>query len=150
MPRTLSADSKRSLGANLREARERRGWKQGEAALRADVPRVRLNKWENGRETPGTEGLIRLAVTYNCPVDDLLGGVDEAYDAIIESRIPIDVRRHYRAHINNYISRTTAAMQLALEPGAPSQRPRGRASAAPRARDKSSPVAIHPRMSRPK
>jgi len=120
MPRTLDHAAKAALGANLRDVRNKRGWTQGEAAEKAGILRGRLNKWEKGRETPGTEGLLRLAITYGCPVDDLLGGVDEDYDAIIERRIPVDVQRHYQAKADTFMARMNAAMQLALTPGTPS------------------------------
>lgn len=142
MPRTLDSVAKTALGANLVEARNKRGWNQGQAAGKAGVSRSRLNLWENGKETPGAEGLIRLAVTYDCPVDDLLGGVDEEYDDIIERRIPIDAHRFDRAKLRKLQALTMRAMQLTVEatetraptPEAPS------ASAPLATRDKSKPT----------
>jgi len=100
MPRTLDDVSKETLGKNLKEARSRRGWTQVEAAKLAGVRRDRLVKWETGKETPGTEGLLLLAITYACPVDQLLSGVDEQYDEIIEARVPIDAQQHYAAKVD--------------------------------------------------
>lgn len=119
MPRTLDDTAKASLGANLRAARKKHGWTQDEAAKRAGVFRSRLNKWERGKETPGTEGLLTLAITYSCQVDEFLGGVIEGYDEIIESRLPLDAQRYIKSKVDTFIRRTAAAMQLALEPGAP-------------------------------
>lgn len=115
MPRTLDDLSKETLGKNLTECRDRHTWTQQEAARRAGVRGDRLNRWEKGRETPGTEGLIRLAVAYGCNVDQFLSGVDEQYDTIIEGRIPVDASQHYRAKQKAFIRRTTAAMQSALD-----------------------------------
>lgn len=141
MPRTLADDAKLIVGANLRAARERAGIaSQTVAATRAGIRRDRLNRWETGRELPGADGLIRLAIVYRCPIDDFLGAVDEEYDAIIEARIPVNERRLYQAKLDTFIKRTTAAMQLALEPGAPAPTTAGTAAPSPRAADKSAPA----------
>lgn len=121
MPRTLPNDVKLTIGRNLVAARDRLGWTQRAAAKRAGVRVERLNKWEKGKELIGTEGLILLATAYNRPVDAFLSGADEAYDAIIEGPISLDVKQHYQAKVDTFIRRTTVAMQLALEPGEPSR-----------------------------
>jgi transcriptional regulator with XRE-family HTH domain len=115
MPRSLDDIAKETLGKNLREMRDKRAWTQAEAARRAGVRRDRLARWEIGRETPGTEGLLRLAIAYACPIDQLLSGVDERYDELIEARLPQDAHQHYRVKAEAFIRRTTAAMQLALD-----------------------------------
>lgn len=118
MARTLSDDAKLTIGANLTEARKKVGWSQMEAAERAAVGRTRLNLWEKGHELPGLDGLMRLAVTYGCPIDDFLGAVDEAYDAIIERRVPPNWRQFYRAREAQIMRMQQAMMRLALnEPG---------------------------------
>ena len=138
MPRSLDTVSKVTLGKNLAEARGKHGWTQLEAARRAGVRGDRLNRWERGRETPGTEGLLLLAIAYGCPVSQLLSGVDERYDEIIEGHLPVDARRHYEAKINAFIRRTTAAMQLAIDVAAPVPTPKVSAGAVEKARGKSS------------
>lgn len=134
---TLSHEARQVLGANLVAARERAGLSQGAAVTKSGVPRDRLSPWENGRAAPNLEGLLRLAVAYRCQLDDFLGGVYEAYDAIIESRLPLDAQRYIQAKVDTFIRRTTAAMQLALEPGAPAPTPTAPAVARPRGAGKS-------------
>lgn len=140
MPRRLPDGARETLARNLIAVRERLEWSQKEAARRAGLTQNRVSLWETGTEAPGAEGLLRLAVAYGCSVDDFLGGVDEGYDAIIERRIPLDVQRHYQARIDTFISRTTAAMHLALEPGAPAPTTTTPTAAPPKARDKSAPT----------
>lgn len=131
MPRTLGAEAKSIVGKNLKAARQRRGLSQTDAATRARVRRDRLNRWEKGRELIGVEGLLALAVTYGCAIDDFLGGVDEGYDTIIESRFPPDVRQHYASITDAFIARTTAAMQLALTGPVPAPTPTTTAASRP-------------------
>jgi transcriptional regulator with XRE-family HTH domain len=148
MPRTLSDDAKTIVGSNLREARGRTHLSQTQAADKAGIRRDRLNRWETGRELPGVEGLLILAVAYGCPIDAFLGAVDEEYDAIIERRIPVDVQQHYQAKIDTFIRRTTAAMQLALEPTAPAATRAQTTDATDAAFDKSG--LLHARQARRK
>lgn len=115
MPRTLGDDAKGIVGANLTDSRKSRGWSQTEAAERAQVRRDRLNRWEKGRELPGTEGLLRLAIAYGCPVDNFLGGVDERYDTVIERRIPVDAQQFYRTKLAKLKALTLVAMDLTAQ-----------------------------------
>lgn len=141
--RTLTADQRQSLGANLVEARVKAGFpQQGDAARNAGMQQTLLSAWENGRRTPDADGLIRLAVAYNCPLDDFFGGVDERYDEIIERRIPVNLQQHYQARIDTFIRRTTAAMQLALEPGALAPTPTATAAAPVTAAGKSASTRV--------
>lgn len=115
MPRTLDASARTTLGMNIRERRERVFPSQAAAADAMEIPRARLNKWEKGRETPGTEGLLLLAISFKCSVDQLLSGVDGEYDAFIEARPEFDALAHLRAKTEAFIRRQTQAMQLALD-----------------------------------
>ena len=137
MPRSLDDVSKETLGKNLKEVRDKHGWTQLAAAKRAGVRGDRLNRWERGRETPGTEGLLRLAIAYGCHVDQFLSGVDEQYDDIIEARLPVDAQQHYRRTNEVFIRRTTAAMQLALDAPMLAPMPRVTAETPDRSRGKS-------------
>lgn len=133
MPRELDSESKKTLGLNLREARGLKKWTQQEAADEIGVRRDRLNRWEMGREAPGAEGLLLLAIGYQCLIDQLLSGVDERYDNIIESRVPLDAQQHYRARMESFIRRTTAAIEL-LKPDVPVHAPTPTASGDTRGR----------------
>lgn len=114
MPRSLDRVSKNTLGKNLAEARTKLQLTQEDAAQRSNIRRDRISRWESGRETPGAEGLLLLAIAYECSIDQFFSGVDERYDEIIERRIPADAARHFREKTEAFIRRTTAAMQLAL------------------------------------
>ena len=138
MPRTLSDDAKGVIGRNLRDVRKRVGWNQTVAAERAGVRGDRLNRWEQGREAPGAEGLLRLAVAYGCPLDDFFGGVDEDYDAIIERRIPVDGKQFYKAKLDKLKALTMRAMELTVEAvGTREPTPTERGASPPSARGKS-------------
>lgn len=123
MPRRkVSADTKAIIGANIKAKREQLRWSQGDAARRADVAQEMLSRWEKGHRLADVSGLLRVCVACQCPIDDLLGGIDEAYDAIIERRIPPDVVTHYRAKIDAIKHLTREAIDLtatAVEKRAP-------------------------------
>lgn len=70
-----------SLGGNIRIARERAGLSQKEGAERLDLPQPRLNDLEAGRyKRMRTDTLLKIAVAFNCSVEDLLRGVHPRYD----------------------------------------------------------------------
>ena len=118
-PRTLDIVSRERLGSNLVESREAAGLTRGAAANAANTTRTRLSLWERGRETPGAEGLLRLAVAYGCPLDDFFGGVDERYDAIIERRLPPDAKRLYETRkdgLRHIAIKLTEALAAAAPP----------------------------------
>ncbi len=62
----------RSLGANLRLARERVGLSQADAARAAGVLREIISYWENDRRVPGFAQLTRLADAYGVSTSVLL------------------------------------------------------------------------------
>ncbi len=65
--------SESSLGARLRQARERAGLSQQDAAEAIGVAREIVSYWENERRTPGPGYLDRLAATYDTSIDYLYG-----------------------------------------------------------------------------
>ncbi len=139
MPRTLHDAAKVTLGKNLKEIRKRHRWTQGTVATHVGVSRERVTLWETGKESPGVDGLMALAVAYGCSVDQFLSGVNEAYDSIIEARLPADAAAHYKQKFEAFIRRQTAAMQLiATEVNSEPTRPTN-ADQAERGRGKSSP-----------
>jgi len=60
---------------NLYRARELAGLDQREAAKRAALTRVKLDKIEGGEHIPSLDVLIRLAGAYSTSVGDLISGV---------------------------------------------------------------------------
>jgi len=147
-PRTLDEAPRQRLGRNLVDARTNAGLSIEQAVTRSGVPRSRLSLWENGREQAGVEGLLRLAVTYQCNLDRFFSGVDEAYDDIIERQVPIDAQAHFQAKLDAFIQRIAAGIQTGLGPGAPAPTSKAHAAARPKAHGKSAPV--HARRKPPK
>lgn len=61
------------LGHRLKNARERAGLSQKEAAIEIGVGNAVLSNYENNRRDPDTETLKKIAITYDISVDYLLG-----------------------------------------------------------------------------
>lgn len=100
MPRKR-ADADPSLhiiGKNLAATRVDAGFKlQGLAAQKAGVTQSQLSDWESGKKKPEVTQLVKLAVAYNCAIDDFLAAVNDDYDQIITRDMPINLKRHYEA-----------------------------------------------------
>lgn len=61
------------LGENIKAMRESRGLSQEELAVRLNVVRQTVSKWERGRSVPDADLLVRLSEELGVPVSDLLG-----------------------------------------------------------------------------
>lgn len=98
--RSLSDSQLESLGKNIEAARVAAKLKTvTDGAEKAGVTVSMLSQWENGKVEPQLDGLLRLAVAFQCPLDDFFGGVSEDYDRIIDRRIPINERQQFNARI---------------------------------------------------
>lgn len=76
-----------SFGKNVRRLRENQGLQQKELARKLGVKQSALSSWERDRSgLPETPTLLRFAKGLGCSVDDLLVGVDAAYDQIVIER----------------------------------------------------------------
>lgn len=74
-----------SVAANLVRLRETAGISQSELGRRIGVPATRIWDWEHGRyKLPDIKTLMRLAVALQVSIDELIGGVNADYDAVIE------------------------------------------------------------------
>jgi transcriptional regulator with XRE-family HTH domain/molybdate-binding protein len=62
------------MGANIRAAREARGWSQGDLAERAGVSRQLVSAVESGRHQPNVSAAIGIARALAMAVEDLFGG----------------------------------------------------------------------------
>jgi transcriptional regulator with XRE-family HTH domain len=141
----LTDRERRVLGENLTAARKKQGWNLTYAAGRAGISISQLSMWENAKREPEIVGLLTLAVAYSCPIDAFLGGVMNAYDAIIEAPLPLDARRHYEAKVDaamgklaEVLRQTRSEAETPLVPTTVTEQPetaRGK-SVAPRARRK--------------
>ena len=63
----------RTLGKNLKSARENSGYSVEYAARMIDVKPKDLQKWETGKDTPDDRNLSLLARLYSVPVEELTG-----------------------------------------------------------------------------
>lgn len=115
--RVLPQAARKALGANIADARDRAGLNQTALAKVAKVDRSYLSTLENEGKGVGLALLLDIAVGIGCPIDSLMGGVDERYDAIIEARFPIDAKRHYETKIANLRKSYGEVMALLAERG---------------------------------
>lgn len=74
------------LNENIKLLRSKKGLTQEELAVRMNVVRQTVSKWEKGLSVPDSEMLIRLADIFEVPVGSLLGETI-AEDAENESEI---------------------------------------------------------------
>lgn len=71
------------LQDNIKIFRKQKGWSQEELAVKLNVVRQTISKWEKGLSVPDSEMLIRIADELDTSVGVLLGGeekVDEKSD----------------------------------------------------------------------
>jgi len=75
------------FGENLKTLRKNKGITQEELAVRLNVVRQTISKWEKGQSVPDSEMLVRLAEIFEVPVSQLLGSriePDAQPDALAE------------------------------------------------------------------
>lgn len=65
------------LNYNIKALRKERGMTQEELAIRLNVVRQTVSKWEKGLSVPDAEMLQRLAEALEVSVSRLLGGTEE-------------------------------------------------------------------------
>ena len=58
---------------NLKSLRKDRGFSQEQMAVRLNVVRQTISKWEKGLSVPDAEMLVKIAELFNVNVEDLLG-----------------------------------------------------------------------------
>lgn len=61
------------LSDNIQKYRKEKGWSQEELAVRLNVVRQTISKWERGTSVPDAELLIHLSELLDVPVGTLLG-----------------------------------------------------------------------------
>lgn len=62
------------LSDTIRTFRKEKGYSQEEVAVRLNVVRQTVSKWEKGLSVPDADLLIKLAELFEVSVSDLLGG----------------------------------------------------------------------------
>lgn len=65
---------------NLKELRKKKGYSQQELAIRLNVVRQTISKWEKGLSVPDADTLIKMAEIFEVSVNELLGAELEAKD----------------------------------------------------------------------
>ena len=75
------------FGENLKTLRKNKGITQEELAVRLNIVRQTISKWEKGQSIPDAEMLVKLADIFEVPVSQLLGSriePDAQSDALAE------------------------------------------------------------------
>lgn len=68
------------LSENLKNLRKAKGYSQEELAIRLNVVRQTVSKWEKGLSVPDADLLIKIADVLEVSVSELLGGEYETRD----------------------------------------------------------------------
>lgn len=82
---------------NLKSLRKARGISQETLAMRLNVVRQTISKWENGASVPDAEQLVKIADILEVGVSDLLGTRIEAEDDPNQLAVAL-------AHINEQLA----------------------------------------------
>ena len=61
------------LSENLKVLRKQKGFSQEELAVRVNVVRQTVSKWEKGLSAPDADAVIKLAEVFGVSVNELLG-----------------------------------------------------------------------------
>lgn len=109
------------LGENIKNIRMKKGFTQEELALRLNVVRQTVSKWEQNRSVPDAALLQQLAETLDCPVTELLGspaGPEPEQNALVEQLARINEQLAVRNRRGKRIWKTViiAALCLTLIP----------------------------------
>lgn len=81
------------LNENLKAIRKQKGLSQQELAVRLNVVRQTISKWEKGLSVPDADMLTKIADIFEVSVSQLLGAkitVDENRDEIVEQLVRIN------------------------------------------------------------
>ncbi|MCI5774315.1 MAG: helix-turn-helix domain-containing protein [Erysipelotrichaceae bacterium] len=65
------------LSDHIKKLRNAKGLSQTEVAIKLNVVRQTVSKWENGLSVPDSQMLLALADIFEVSVSDLLGEIDE-------------------------------------------------------------------------
>ena len=69
------------LNENIKTVRKSKGLSQGELAIKLNVVRQTISKWENGLSVPDSDMLISISEVLETPVSTLLG------ETVMESKL---------------------------------------------------------------
>ena len=101
------------LSENLKTIRKQKGLPQEELAIRLNVVRQTISKWEKGISVPDSDMLIRLAEILEVNVGDLLGKKieeEDKRDALTEQLVRINEQLAIRNRRSKLILKIIAAV----------------------------------------
>ena len=101
------------LSENIKTIRKQKGLSQEELAIRLNVVRQTISKWEKGISVPDSDMLIRLAEILEVNVGDLLGKKieeEDKRDALTEQLVRINEQLAIRNRRSKLILKIIAAV----------------------------------------
>ncbi len=96
-----------NFGKNLQIARKRKGFSQEDLAVKMQVSRQAISKWESGAAYPEIEKLSELSKILGCSVDDIINSKFKAQSAI-------DDKTSYDRLMNKFSRQISLAVALIL------------------------------------
>ena len=81
------------VGVTIREYREGLGRSQAELARLVGSPQTSVSRWERGLVAPGAETLRKLAVVFNCRMDDITPPPRMITAGDVDGELPPEDRR---------------------------------------------------------
>ena len=102
---------------NLKAMRKAKGYTQEEVAIKLNVVRQTVSKWEKGLSVPDADVLIKLAEVLDSKVSILLGGSiadEEDKDAVAEQLAKISEQLAIKNRRNKRIWKTIGIILLVI------------------------------------
>ncbi len=102
---------------NLKAMRKAKGYTQEEVAIKLNVVRQTVSKWEKGLSVPDADVLIKLAEVLDTKVSVLLGGSiadEEDKDAVAEQLAKISEQLAIKNRRNKRIWKTIGIILLVI------------------------------------
>lgn len=102
---------------NLKAMRKAKGYTQEEVAIKLNVVRQTVSKWEKGLSVPDADVLIKLAEVLDTKVSILLGGSiadEEDKDAVAEQLAKISEQLAIKNRRNKRIWKTIGIILLVI------------------------------------
>lgn len=102
---------------NLKAMRKAKGYTQEEVAIKLNVVRQTISKWEKGLSVPDADVLIRLADVFDTKVSVLLGGEitdEDNKDAVAEQLAKISEQLAIKNRRNKRIWKTIGIILLVV------------------------------------
>ena len=106
------------LNENLKTLRKEKGFSQEELAIRLNVVRQTISKWEKGLSVPDADMLLRISEVFEVPVQTLLGARIEAevpqQNELVEQLARINEQLAVKNRRARKIWRTIASVLIGL------------------------------------